>query len=121
MGAKTTTAETATTARLVNARAVPVEFYLEPWGEAYDMPPAAVFVIVARSPQGDAPLEVLVGDDRITVWAGPGTVATLWHEGAELGAGNGPRGPVPAMPGPDSPGPRPTNALGRSTVTPRGV
>jgi hypothetical protein len=97
MGARTTVDGKDMTARLVNARDVPIRFYLEPWGEEFEMPPAAVFVLDARGPQAD-PLEVLVGDDQITVWAGPGAVVTLWHDGAELGAGHGPRTPVPPMP-----------------------
>jgi hypothetical protein len=98
------------TARLVNARDVPIKFYLEPWGEAYDMPPAAVFVVVARGPQADT-LDILLGDDEMTVWAGPGTVVTLWHDGAELGVGHGSRAPVPPMPVPENVQAQPSKTL----------
>src|SRR5262249_28612069 len=97
MGARTAGQEAVMTARLVNAHDVPIKLYLEPWGEEYEMPPAAVFEVVARGPAGDS-LEVTVAHQQITVWGWPGSVVTLSREGAELGAGSGPRSPVPAMP-----------------------
>jgi hypothetical protein len=97
MGTHSTASESVVTARLVNAHEVPITFYLEPWGEAYAMPPGAVFEVVARGPHGDG-LEVAFAADQITVWAWPGSVVSLSHAGTELGAGNWGRSPVPAMP-----------------------
>src|SRR5436309_278357 len=34
--------------RLANSREHPIQFYLEPWGEAYEMAPSAVFDLTAR-------------------------------------------------------------------------
>ncbi len=97
MGAKVKAAESVVATRLINSHAVAIKFYLEPWGEEYEMPPGAVFQVVARGPQGDA-LEVAIADEQITVWGWPGSVVTLFHEGTELGAGRWGRSPVPAMP-----------------------
>ncbi len=97
MRTKTKVAEAVVTTRLVNSRDVAIKFYLEPWGEEYEMPPGAVFHVEARGPQGDA-LEVAIADQQITVWGWPESVVTLFHEGAELGAGRRGRSPVPSMP-----------------------
>ena len=97
MAAKTTGAESVVATRLVNSRDVAIQFCLEPWGEQYEMLPAAIFDVVARGPEGDA-LEVTIGDDQITVWGWPGSVVTLFHNGTELGAGGWRRSPVPSMP-----------------------
>jgi hypothetical protein len=80
-----------------NTRAVAVTFYLEPWGEEYPMPPGAAFQVVARGPEGGS-LELEAGDDVIIVYAWPGSVAWLFHDGQELGGGRGERQPVPATP-----------------------
>jgi hypothetical protein len=95
--AKTKVAESVVATRLINSRDVAIKFYLEPWGEEYEMPPGAVFHVVARGPEGDA-LEVAIADEQITVWGWPESVVTLFHEGAELGAGRWERSRVPAMP-----------------------
>jgi len=97
MGAKTTKAEITVATRLVNSREVPLTFYLEPWGEAYDMPPAAIFEVVARGPAGDG-LEVAIAEEHITVWGWPGSVLRVFSNGTELGAGKWERSPVPPMP-----------------------
>jgi hypothetical protein len=95
--AKTTAAEYAAATRLVNSRDVAIRLSLEPWGEVYEMAPGTIYEAVARGPAGDA-LEVTVTDDGITVWGWPGSIVTLVHDGVELGAGAGPRSPVPSMP-----------------------
>lgn len=97
MSAKTKAGEHVVTTRLINSRRVPIRFSLEPWGEEFEMPPAAIFQIVGRGPCGDG-LEVAIDDKQITVWGWPGSVVTLFHEGAELGAGRGNRSRVPPMP-----------------------
>ena len=97
MGSKGKTHEAVVRARIVNSRDVSTTFRLEPWGEEFEMPPPAIFHLVARGPDGDS-LEVLVSDDQVTVWGWPGSVVSLFHEGSELGAGRWSRSPVPPMP-----------------------
>lgn len=93
----TTLAESATVMRLINSREGALKVQLEPWGEEYEMPPGAIFQVVARGPEGDG-LEVAFADEQITVWGWPGAVVTLFWDGTELGAGAWPRSPVPPMP-----------------------
>lgn len=97
MGTKAKVADTVVATRLINSRDVSIKFYLESWGEEYEMPAGAVFHVVGRGPQGDA-LEVAIADEQITVWGWPGSVVTLSHEGAELGAGRWGRSAVPSIP-----------------------
>ena len=85
--------------RVINSREAPITFQLEPWGEEYEMPPGAIFQVMAHGPRGDA-LEVDIADGQITVWGWPGSVVALFHEGAELGAGRWGRSPVPSLPPP---------------------
>ncbi|MBA2449532.1 MAG: hypothetical protein H0V51_16050 [Chloroflexi bacterium] len=97
MRTDTHSAEGITATRLVNARDITIKCYLEPWGEEFEMPPGAIFRVVARGPQGDG-LEVTIADEQITVWGWPGSVVRLFHDGVELGAGEWERTPVPPMP-----------------------
>ncbi len=90
-------AQTFVATRLINSREVAIKFYLEPWGEEYEMAAGAVFHVVARGPAGDA-LEVTISDEQIVVWGWPRSVVTLYHEDVELGAGRWGRSPVPSMP-----------------------
>ena len=62
--------------RIHNARATSLTFYLEPWGEAYLMPPDAIFEVAAKGPEGDG-LEVEYADDHITVYGWSGSTASL--------------------------------------------
>jgi hypothetical protein len=80
--------------RLVNLRSTSTTFLLEPWGEEYAMPPGAAFVLVARGPEKGFP-EIEFSDDHITVSAWSGSIATIYHDGVELGAGFWKRTPVP--------------------------
>jgi hypothetical protein len=88
-----------TTVRLTirNARAAPVTFSLEPWADEYEMPPGAAFELVVRGP-AEGSMEVDYGEERITAYAWSGSVAQLFHDGVELGAGLWPREPVPPVP-----------------------
>jgi hypothetical protein len=81
----------------MNSSDVAIIFRLEPWGEEFEMPPQAVFQLVAHGPDGDS-LEVVVGEGHVTVWGWPGSVIALLHDGTELGAGRWPRAAVPPMP-----------------------
>lgn len=85
------------TIRLLNSRSIGIKFYLEPWGEEYEMPPDATFDVVAKGPQGGS-LEVEFGDDHITVYGWAGSVVSLFHNGTELGKGLWERSPVPSYP-----------------------
>ena len=97
MVAKARAPESAVTIRLVNSRDVSINFYLEPWGEAYEMPPSAIFDVLARGIERDA-LEVVYAADSIAVWGGPGSVVRLFHGEVELGADDWDRSPVPSTP-----------------------
>jgi hypothetical protein len=72
------------TTRLVNRRPDRLMLYLEPWGDAYEMPPDAAFEVVARGPQGDT-LEVEFADDHIVLWGWGGSIVTVYYQGAPLG------------------------------------
>jgi hypothetical protein len=59
------------------------------------LPPGAAIDVVVEGPTGDA-LEVELADDHIAVYAWPGSTASLFQEGQELGAGHGPHARAPA-------------------------
>jgi len=82
---------------IVNSIPREVTFCLEPWGELYPMPPNATTEVVARGPEGDT-LEVDAGEGSITVYGWGGSIAQLFCDGEELGAGEWSRTPVPAVP-----------------------
>jgi hypothetical protein len=102
MAASVDIAERMESVRVSNARTVDMPFYLEPWGEEYTLAPGAVIEVAAVGPEG-ATLEVELADDHITVYGWPGSVVTLFQDGAELGAGGGKRTPVPPLPSPEKP------------------
>lgn len=76
-----------------NPGSEPTTFILEPWAECYEMPAGAEFEVVAEGPPGGA-LEVRFEAARITVFAWPGAVAWLYHDGSPLGPADRP--PPPA-------------------------
>src|SRR5207253_7083465 len=80
--------------RVTNSFSIGLKFYLEPWGDESIMPPGATYVVEAEGPEGDN-LEVDFRDDGISVWAWPGSVASVIHDGSALIEG-GP--PVPEVP-----------------------
>ena len=82
---------------VINARPNSVSFYLEPWGDVYEMTPGAKFTLVATGPPG-GDLEVEVADEGITVWGWPGSVVKVFCGDSELGAGPEGRSPVPQVP-----------------------
>jgi hypothetical protein len=55
-----------------------VQFSLEPWADEVSMPPNGIFEIIATGPQGDC-LEVMLGNDRITVYGWSGSVASVFN------------------------------------------
>jgi len=71
--------------RVRNNEATPVKFVLEPWGEIYDMPAAAIFEVVAEG-SSDGTLEVEVGSSQITVYGWPGSKLSVTSNGHELTA-----------------------------------
>ena len=83
--------------RIRNSRATSLTFYLEPWGEAYLMPPDAIFEVVARGPAGDC-LEVEYAEDHITVYGWSGSTVSLFHAGIALGAACETQASVPTVP-----------------------
>lgn len=72
-----------------NTRDEVITFYLEPWGEYYEMEPRITFTLVLRSPiQPTPPRETVIIKyeiDGLTVWAWRGCVATLFRDGEMLG------------------------------------
>jgi len=91
----TAQATTVVTARLVNRQPREISFCLEPWGEVYPMPAGAVFVVVARGPDGDT-LEIEAEEDRLTVYGWPGSVVQVFEDESEMGPGLAGRPPVPS-------------------------
>jgi hypothetical protein len=88
-----------TVIKVINGSENPVDFVLEPWGEIHRMAPEDVFVLAAKGPEGDT-FEVIYEKNSICVWGWPGSVVWLFHNEKELGAGSGPRTPVPRIPRP---------------------
>ncbi len=72
-----------------NTRDEMITFYLEPWGEYYEMEPRVLFTLVLRSPIKPSPPNetVIVNSDVdcLTVFAWRGCVATLFRNGEMLG------------------------------------
>ncbi len=97
MATKTEATEQIVVTQITNTRSITVLFHLEPWGDEYKMPPGATFDLMAKGPEG-ASLQIEVADDSITVWGWEGSVAHLFHEGEELGAGLWERQAVPPTP-----------------------
>lgn len=89
--------EPTVTLRLRNSQPTAQTLYLEPWGDAYPMPPGAVFEVVARGPEGDG-LEVEIGDGGLIVWGWSGSVVSLSQDGVALGVPLEQCIPVPATP-----------------------
>jgi hypothetical protein len=96
MTATRSTAEHKIVVRIVNPRNTATTFVLEPWGETFEMPAHAEFVIVGRGPDGDGP-EIAVDDDGVTVWGWPGSVLRVFHGEAELGSAGNQRPPAPGL------------------------
>ncbi len=61
-----------------------VLFFLEPWGEEYNMPPGVTFDVVAKGPDGDD-LELHYGERRITLYGWTGSIVRVFKDGIELG------------------------------------
>lgn len=83
--------------RIKNSRANESMLYLEPWGEHYSMAPGTVIQVVVKGPEGDS-LEIEYGDDYITLYGWTGSIASVFQDGVELGAGSFERTAVPPLP-----------------------
>jgi len=83
-----------TSVRIANKLDTELRFDLEPWGEQYQMPPGAVFTVVARSP-GPGHYEIQVAKGRITVFGWEGSTVELFRNGEVLGAHSGEPRPTP--------------------------
>jgi hypothetical protein len=94
MTAASSATEHKTVVRIVNPRNTATTLVLEPWGEVFEMPARAEFIILGRGPEGDGP-EIAVDDDGITVWAWPGSVLRVFHGEVELGHAGDQRTPMP--------------------------
>src|SRR5436309_2992677 len=80
-----------------NPRPTTVQFVLEPWGELYDLPPHAAFLVAAEGPDGAPACLVLdAGPDYLTVWGWEGATVRLYHGDRELPAPGTRRPAVPA-------------------------
>jgi hypothetical protein len=83
------------TLQLSNARTTPLTVVLEPWGDECVLAPGVVFDLHARGPAGGS-LQCESGDSYIAVYAWPGAVVTLYHDGINIGGPE--RQPVPPVP-----------------------
>lgn len=73
----------------------PVDFFMEPWGTHFSMPPGAVFDVVVRSPHpGD--FEVALGKGHITVYGWTTSVFSVYCDGGCLGGSEVPVPPAPS-------------------------
>lgn len=81
--------------QLSNTRTNPLTVVLEPWDDEYTLPPGAVFDILACGPTGGT-VQVESGDTYIAVYAWPGSVVSLFHDGVNIGGPE--RQPVPPVP-----------------------
>ena len=73
-------------------------FRLEPWGEEFEMPLRATFVVVAEAEQLGS-FEVEHGDAAITIWAWPSAIVKVLSQDEEIGVSAGIRRPaVPSVP-----------------------
>jgi hypothetical protein len=68
---------------ITNNRDVPMQYYLEPWGNELAMAPNATFTVTAQG-SVDGHFEVELGDHLIAVWAWPASVAQVTHDGEVL-------------------------------------
>jgi hypothetical protein len=85
--------------RLQNSRTNTIAFSLEPYGEEYEMPPGAIFEVVARSLRWPK-LEAMIEDGRITVWVGSRSTVNIYENGTEVPESlRGQRPWVPLYPG----------------------
>jgi len=85
------------TLRVCNSRPQGVAFVLEPWASVSPMPAGAIFEVVARGPAGDT-LEAEFEEERIVVYAWPGSLAQVFHDGVEITRSDPPPPRVPPVP-----------------------
>jgi hypothetical protein len=81
-----------------NSSAASIHFYLEPWGEVFDMPAGAVFEVRCEATTDEAAPQVEYGEQSITVYGWPGSTLQVFQGDVELGAGTQPRFRVPGVP-----------------------
>jgi hypothetical protein len=68
--------------RVHNSRTLPLNLFLEPWGEVHQLGPDKKIRIEAKGPDGRAGenmLEIQSGENGLTVWGWEGSGVTL-HE-----------------------------------------
>ena len=70
---------------------------LEPWASEFPMPAGAIFEVVACGPAGDT-LEAEFEEERIVVYAWPGSLAQVYYDGVEITRSDPPPPRVPAVP-----------------------
>ena len=85
------------TLRVRNSRSQGVTFVLEPWASELPMPAGAIFEVVACGPTGDT-LEAEFEEERIVVYAWPGSLAQVFHNGVEITRSDPPMPRVPPVP-----------------------
>ncbi len=76
-------AEYTATLELSNSRSVSLDFFLEPWGEGYSLPPKSCLKLVATD-QSPPLMEVETSDDAIIIWAEGQTEVALFREGQRI-------------------------------------
>jgi hypothetical protein len=68
-----------------NRRKSAVMLRIEPWGEAYELPPGATVQVLARGPEGDT-IDIEWRSDAVTVYGWPGSTVSVLRKGVDVGA-----------------------------------
>jgi hypothetical protein len=69
--------------RLTNTSADSMQFWLEPWGQLYNLAPASSVDVYFESDRAGVP-EVIHEQDRIVVYGWPGATARVLSKGEEV-------------------------------------
>jgi hypothetical protein len=62
--------------RVVNSRSTALTLRMEPWGDEYQVPPGASYLISVES-HSQGVLEIVCANDAIEVWAWSGSTAAV--------------------------------------------
>jgi hypothetical protein len=83
---------------LGNATGQDTVLWLEPWAYEFPFPHGSSIQVVAQGPDGDG-LDILLTDERVTVWGWTGSTVALYRDGRRLSLPVTETLPVPVMPG----------------------
>ena len=88
--------ESVTRVTVINSKQQNLTFFLEPWGDEYEMRPEDRFVLLFYGPNPGDP-EVVVSEDGVTVWGWTGSTVRVIKNDTEIVHYAG--AVVPAFPG----------------------